>query len=104
LDSPAESATLLKFGIEQAPTANAALAIAAWWPVLRHDAATRQLLINKLDDPALGSSVALALAQNPDIQTIRELQLIADGDSIAARRARMALSMSRDGLLGEVQQ
>jgi hypothetical protein len=102
--SSAELAALLKFGFEQAPTANAALAIAAWWPVLRHDAETRQLLINNLDDPALGSSVALALAQSPDIQTIRELQLTADGDSIAARRAQMALNMSRDGLLEEVRQ
>jgi len=76
--STAELAALLEIGIEQAPSANAALAIAAWWPVLRHDAATRQLLIDKLDDPALGSSVALALAQSPDIQTIKELQLIAD--------------------------
>lgn len=101
--SAAESAVLMKFAIEQAPVTNAALAIAAWWPALHHDAATRQLLIDKLADPALGSSVALALAQNPDIQTIRELQLIADGNSIAARRAQMALNISHDGLIGEVQ-
>ena len=31
-NSAAESAVLLKFAIEQAPTVNAALAITAWWP------------------------------------------------------------------------
>ncbi len=98
----AESASLMKYAIEQAPAANAALAIAAWWPALHHDPATRQLLIDQLADPALGSSVALALAQNPDIQTIRELQLIADGDSVAARRAQLALDISRNGLIVEV--
>jgi len=100
--STAESASLMKYAIEQAPAANVALAIAAWWPALRHDPATRQLLIDKLADPALGSSVALALAQSPDIQTIRELQLIAGGDSTAARRAQLSLDISRNGLIGEV--
>ena len=93
------TAMLLKFAIEQAPADNAALAIAAWWPELSHDAATRQLLLSKLDHPALGSSAALALARNPDIQTIRELQLIAEGDSIAARRAQLALRLDRDNLI-----
>jgi len=102
--SSTELAALLKTGIEQAPPVNAALAIAAWWPVLRHDAATRQLLIDNLNDPDLGSAIALALAQSPDIQTIRELQLIAEGDSISARRAQMALSMNRDGLLEGLRQ
>ncbi len=99
---PRETATLLKFAIAQAPAGNAALAIAAWWPALSRDAATRQLLLSKLADPVLGSSAALALAQSPDIQTIRELQLIAAGDSIAARRAQLALKINRDDLTGEV--
>lgn len=101
-NNAAASAALLKFAIEQAPAANAALAIAAWWPALRHDAATRQLLIDTLSDPALGASAALALAQNPDIQTIKELQLIASGNSSAAKRAQLALNISRDGLIGEL--
>jgi len=100
--SLAASAAMLEFAINQAPANNAALAIASWWPALKNDRVTRQLLIDKLADPALGSSVALALAQGPDIQTIRELQLIADGDSVAARRAQLALNISRDGLTGEV--
>ncbi len=99
---PSATAALLEFAIEQAPAANAALAIAAWWPGLRHDAASRQLLLNKLSDPALGSAVALALAGQPDIQTIRELQLIAAGESLAARRAQLALNINHDVLLLEV--
>jgi len=96
----AATAAMLKFAIEQAPTGNAALAIAAWWPGLRNDALTRQLMLDQLTDPALGSTVALALAQSPDIQTIRELQLIAAGDSIAAQRAQLALNINRNDLVG----
>lgn len=99
---PQATPDMLRFAIEQAPAGNAALAIAAWWPSLRSDAATRQFLLDQLADPELGSSAALALANNPDIQTIRELQLIADGDSLAAKRAQLALKMNRDGLAGEV--
>jgi len=102
-ESPAESAAMLKFAIDQAPANNAALAIAHWWPALRNDAVTRQLLLDKLSDPALGSSAALALAQEPDIQTIRELQLIAAGDSATAQRAQLALNINRIGLIGETQ-
>ena len=99
----ADMAALLKIAIEQAPAENAGLAIAAWWPSLRHNAEARQLLLNKLDDNDLGGPVALALAQNPDVQTIRELQLIAEGQSVAARRAQLALSINRDLLVREVQ-
>lgn len=96
--SMSEKADFLKFAIEKAPANNAALAIAAWWPALSHDAKTRQLLIDKLADPDLGSSVALALAQSPDIQTIRELQLVAATGSIAAKRAQLALDINRNDL------
>ena len=99
-----ETATLLRFAIEQAPTQNAGLAIAAWWPVLRNDAATRQLMLDTLEDDKLGSSAALALAQSPDIQTIHQLQLVAESNSTAARRAKMALDINRDLLIGEVRQ
>ena len=99
-----ETAAFLTYAVQQAPAENASLAIAAWWPRLRHEAAIRDLLVAKLDDPALGSTAALALAQSPDIQTIKVLQDIAGGNSIAARRAQMALTMNRDRLIGEVQQ
>jgi hypothetical protein len=98
-----ETAELLVFAIQQAPATNATLAIAAWWPQLSHDAATRDLLVGLLSDPALGSSAALALAKEPDIQTIKALLDTADGDSIAARRARLALDINRDRLVGEGQ-
>ena len=93
-----ESAELLAFAIQHAPATNATLAIAAWWPRLKHDPATRDLLIGSLADPALGAAAALALAQSPDIQTIRALQLAAKGGSNAAKRAQMALDLDRAGL------
>ena len=96
-----ETAALLDFAIAQAPASNATLAIAAWWPRLRHEAASRDLLVGLLADPALGSSAALALSQQPDIQTIKILQDIAGGGSDAARRAQMALDFNRNGLVGE---
>ena len=98
-----ETAALLEFAIHEAPATNASLAIAAWWPRLRHDANVRDLLVDKLADPGLGAAAALALAQSPDIQTIKILQDTADGDSVAARRAQLALDMNRDRLIGEVQ-
>lgn len=101
--APAETAALLTYAIHEAAAGNASLAIAAWWPRLRHDAAIRDLLVAQLANPALGATAALALAKSPDIQTIKVLQDTAEGDSVAARRAQMALDMNRDGLAGELQ-
>ena len=98
-----ETAALLAYAVQQAPAGNATLAMAAWWPRLRHEPATRDLLVDLLADPGLGASAALALAQNPDIQTIKILQDTASGDSAAARRAQMALDLNRSGLVGETQ-
>lgn len=100
--SPAEIADLMAYAIHEAPAVNASLAIAAWWPGLRHDAVMRDLLLAQLANPALGATAALALAQGPDMQTIKALQDTADGETVAARRAQMALDMNRDGLAGEV--
>lgn len=94
-----DTAALLSYAIQYAPPENASLAIAAWFPRLRHQAAMRDLLLDQLADPSLGSTAALALAKSPDIQTIKLLQDTAGGSSVAARRAQMALSMNRDGLV-----
>ena len=99
----AETAELLEFAVQQAPAVNAALAIAAWWPRLKHDPVIRELLIGTLSDPGLGASAALALSQEPDIQTIRDLQETASGNSTAARRAQMALDINRARLVGDTQ-
>lgn len=93
-------AALLAFAIERAPSDNASLAIGAWWPLLKHDPAIRDRVLDLLADPGLGSSAALALAKDPDILTIRSLQEIAAGEGDAARRARMALEFNRAGLAG----
>lgn len=99
-----ETADLLVFAIQQAPAVNATLAISAWWPGLRHDAATRDLMVGLLTNPELGASAALALAKNPDMQTIKVLIDTAAIDSVAGRRAQMALDINRDHLVGENQQ
>jgi hypothetical protein len=98
-----ETAALLIFAIQNAPASNASLAIAAWWPRLRHEADIRDLLVDKLADPSLGAAAALALAQSPDIQTIKALQDTASGNSMAAKRAQIALDINRDLLAGELQ-
>ena len=99
-----ERTALLIYAVNEAPADNASLAIAAWWPGLRHEAVLRDLLVDKLGDPELGASAALALAQSPDIQTIKTLQETAGGKSVAAKRAQMALDINRDRLTGELQQ
>ncbi len=99
---PSETAQLLTWTIKNASAVNASLAIAAWWPYLSHDTEIRQLMLATLSDPVLGSSAALALAQAPDIQTIRALKETAKGTSTAARRAQMALDINRSGLVERV--
>lgn len=94
-----ETAELLVFAIEQAPAGNASLAIAAWWPQLSHELNSRDLMLGLLADASLGASAALALAQEPDLQTIKALQDISSGDSTAARRAQMALDLNRAALV-----
>ncbi|NOR18672.1 MAG: hypothetical protein GQ538_01115 [Xanthomonadales bacterium] len=94
-----ETAELLSFAIAQAPASNAALAIAAWWPRLSHDSSSRDLMLDLLADPALGANAVLALAGEPDLQTIKALQDIASGDSAASKRAQMALDLNRENLI-----
>jgi len=93
-----ELAGLLSFAISAAPDINASLAMAAWWPRLKHDPATRELLFKLLPDAELGSSAVLALSQEPDIQTIKMLQDAAMSDSVTSLRAQQALDLSRDVL------
>jgi len=96
-----ETAELMVFAIDHAPASNAALAIAVWWPRLSHKPETREFMLGLLADPSLGANAALALAQSPDLQTIKALQDLAGGDSIAANRARMALELNRARLVGD---
>ncbi len=96
-----ELTSLLRLAIEQAPSGNAALAIAAWWPALRHETAAQRLLLDHLADPVLGEAAALALAQAPDAATIRALQNLAAGESAAAVRARLALDVNRNTIATE---
>lgn len=79
------------------------MAMAAWSPVVQHQVGVRDLLIDTLANSVLGSSAALALAHQPDIQTIKILQETATGDSVAARHAQMALGLNREQLTGKTQ-
>lgn len=97
----AEIADLLKFAVEQTPVANASMAIANWSPFVRYQTGVRDLLIDLLENPDLGSSAALALAHYSDIQTIWILKDAAYGDGVAARHAQMALDLNRDRLVEE---
>ncbi len=99
--SLAEIGELLTFAITRAPAQNATIAMATWAPVVQYEPGTRDLLLASLADPELGASAALVLARQPDIQTIKILQDIATGDSIAATRAQMALDLNRDKLIGD---
>lgn len=99
---PAEAlSSMLRLAVTQAPSGNAALAIAAWWPALRRETAAQQLLLEHLGDPALGEAAALALAQAPDTAIIRALQTLAAGDSAAAARAQLALDINRTTIATE---
>lgn len=91
-------AELFEFAVLEAPAPNASLAIAAWWPRLRNDAYSREIMLGLLADAELGSSAALALSHQPDVPTIKALKDTASGDSRAARQARRALDLSRASL------
>jgi hypothetical protein len=90
-----ELAGLFEFTVLEAPTPNASLAIAAWWPRLRHDARAREIMLGLLGDAELGSSAALALSRQPDVPTIKALKDMAAGDTRAARQAGRALDLNR---------
>ena len=96
-----ELASMLEFAVFEAPPDNASLAMAAWWPRLKHDPTTRALMIGLLGDAGLGSSAVLALSKEPDLQTIKLLLDTAAGESRAARRAQQALDLNRARLTGE---
>lgn len=97
----AEAGELLTYAIRRAPAQNATIAMAAWAAMVQHEPVIRDLLIASMADPEIGASAALVLARQPDIQTIKLLQDTARGDSIAARRAQMALDLNRDRLIAE---
>jgi hypothetical protein len=88
-------AGLFEFALLEAPAPNASLAIATWWPRLRNDAYTREIMLALLADADLGSSAALALSRQPDVPTIKALRDIAAGETRAARQARRALDLNR---------
>jgi hypothetical protein len=96
-----ELAGLFEFTMLEAPALNASLAIATWWPRLRHDDDAREVMLGLLGDAELGSSAALALSRQPDVPTIKALKDAAGGDTLAARQARRALDLNRARLHAE---
>ncbi|MGD9020407.1 MAG: hypothetical protein PVF46_01300 [Lysobacterales bacterium] len=96
-----ELAGLFEFTMLEAPVLNASLAIAAWWPRLRHDDGAREVMLGLLGDADLGSSAALALSRQPDVPTIKALVDAAGGDTQTARQARRALDLNHARLHAE---
>ena len=84
----------------QRPATNqAALAIAILTPQLTRHAATERLLLQLMDDPALGSSAALALMRDPSIAARQQVEAFAASvdPSLRAQRARLAIQMRAHG-------
>lgn len=90
-----QNARLLLSALNGSSNETAALAIAQLAPALSGHKATQDLLIEKLGDPVLGSSAALALAETPNPETLQMLESLADSESgsLAVSRARLALKM-----------
>ncbi len=89
----AQLRVLLAQLIAQATPDRAALAIAAFSDTLAGDSGFERQLLALLDDPALGSSAALALGQRSSAAAQAELEALAASPAISLRsqRARFAL-------------
>lgn len=79
--------------MQSAPAENAALAIALLAPDLQDNQDVTASLFDLLEDPALGSSAALALAQYPDPAVRQSLKEIAAREGPASARARLAMAL-----------
>jgi hypothetical protein len=90
---------VLLSAIESAPAENAAVAIAVLAPGLHEFPEITDALFELLEDDALGSGAALALARHPDPAITRRLEQSGAGKSPGAQRARMALEVSREAAL-----
>jgi hypothetical protein len=91
-----ERAGLLRRLVAEAPASNAALAIAELAPGLLHEPAVAGLLFDRLGDPALGASAALALAgsRQPAVRE-RLAELAQRDDDAPSRRAAAALATAQ---------
>ena len=98
--SPQQSMQLLEAALNGGSVTTASLAVAILNPVLSGNFQTETLLMEKLADEALGSTVAVALARTAGPQTLLELQELAkpENHSAQASRARMALQIRKDQL------
>ncbi len=93
--SAVELGEILLSAIKSAPPVNAAIAIAGMTPYSIQQQAVGAAVLNKLDDPTLGSTAALALASWGSDQQRAALKARADSapSSLAAKRAQTALSL-----------
>jgi len=97
--SSEELAYVLLETLESAPQSTASIVLAELAPFSIHQAGVGDALLDKLDDPVLGSSVALALATWGSAEQRKALQVHADAlpDSLASKRINTALAVSRPG-------
>lgn len=94
--SPQESAELLQTTLAATRAEVAALALAELYPQARFLPETRSLALDLLGDRELGSAAALALARDDSGDLDSVLNGLARGDSLAASRARLALSLRQE--------
>lgn len=89
-----DALSLLQFAVAEAPTANAALAIAQLYPALADRPEATALLLDSLANEDLGAAAALALAGADSAEAQAGLERVArHGDGPAAARARSALDV-----------
>jgi hypothetical protein len=89
--------SLLLSSIESAPASTSAMMIAEWAPQTVRQQKVGKVLMQKLEHPELGSTVALALVQWGSEQQLEALlsRAMADDTTVAAKRVQSALSISQ---------
>ena len=103
--SSSETGDILLSALENAPPPTASIVVAGLAPYSIQQDSVAKALFNKLDDPALGSTVALTLAMWGNDQQIQALRNAAEKapSSLAAKRAQTALSLESTITRGEGQ-
>ena len=90
--SAEDTETVLLSALDLPNAATASILLAELAPGVIHRPAVVDLLVGLLDDPMLGGTAALALADSNDTATLDRLAEIADTNSgLASRRASLAL-------------
>jgi hypothetical protein len=97
-----QNLAILTYSIEHAPRSTAALTLATLAPVRLREPEIAQLVFETLENPELGSAAALVLAGSDDNGIRQRLRDRAErDDSLAARRAAVAMRVQRTPAAGD---